>query len=358
MKIVIVGAGPVGCFAAEKLALSGHNVSVFEEHSVIGRPVACTGIVTKTLFDFVGKGDYIVNKLKKVDVVSPSGKKVSIPLDEFVICREKFDNFLMRKAVRAGANFFLEHKFLGFSNNVAVFKNKDKTVKFPFDILIGADGPFSSVGKCAGLVKKRRFLVGNQATIRGSFNRETFSAFFGRNVAPNFFAWAVPESEKVCRVGLASEKGSSLLFEKLRKMFPGKIIERQAGPIPVFQSKKFHKNNVFLVGDAAGMVKNTTGGGIITGLWSADILAGCINSKKSYSRALSPLLRELQIHAKLRRMLNRFSDSDYENLINYMSSPKVKSVLHNYPREFPSQFLLKLVIARPKLLRFVKYVFA
>ena len=112
---------------------------------------------------------------------------------------------------------------------------------------------------------------------------------------------------------------------------------------------------VFLVGDAAGVCKNTTGGGIITGLWSAKILADSIINGKNYSRMLSPLRHELWLHKLLRNMLDRFSDKDYNNLVRWMNSPRVKKVLKAYPREFPSRFLWRLVLANPRLLSFGRY---
>ena len=60
--IVIIGAGPVGCYAAYLLAKKGKKVAVFEEHKKIGRPVHCTGIVTSSfgkIFDI--KKEFLVN---------------------------------------------------------------------------------------------------------------------------------------------------------------------------------------------------------------------------------------------------------------------------------------------------------
>lgn len=354
-----MGAGPAGSVAAGRLAGNGYDVSVFEEHPVVGRPISCTGIVTKALFDFVEKSnEYVVNELDGVRIASPSGKIVEIPLKEYVICRERFDNFLMKKAVEKGAEYHVRHKFVGVKDNVALFQHGDKTVEKKFDILIGADGPFSAVGRASGLLNDRKYYIGSQATIKGDFDPGWFLTFFGAS-APGFFAWAVPESENLARVGVATQKHVYKYFELLRQKFDGEIVERQAGPIPIYDgAKNVQRDNVFLVGDAAGVVKNTTGGGIITGMWSSEVLADCIKSGKNYSKALAPLRRELWIHEKLRRMLDKFSDADYERLVGWMSSPRVKRILFNYPREYPSRFVWKLALAQPKLLAFAKYAFA
>ena len=360
MKIIIVGAGPAGSTAAKILAEAGHNVEVFEEHQKIGKPIQCTGIVTKALFEFAPKNkSYIINELKGVKVFTPSGKTTTIPLEEWVICREKFDSFLAKIAEKTGAKYYVAHKFKTFENNTAIFQNGSDLVKKQFDILIGADGPFSAVGRSAGLLKDRQYYIGSQATVKGNFDPKFFLTFFGQRDAPGFFAWAVPESEHFARVGVAAKKKVYDYFDILRKRFDGEIIERQAGPIPIYNgAKQVQKDNIYLVGDAAGVCKNTTGGGIITGMWSAKVLAKSILNNTSYSKALSPLRRELWIHEKIRRMLDKFSDSDYERLVNWMSNKRVQKVLYENPREYPSRFMLKILLAEPRLLMFLKHAFA
>lgn len=361
MKVVVVGAGPAGSMAAKDFASQGHEVFVFEEHPCVGRPIACTGIVTKALFDFVRKDNYIINELNGVSVVSPKGEYVRVPLHEYVICREKFDSFMMAEAVNHGAQYYTSHKFVGLNekDNVALFENKGKKVEVKYDVLVGADGPFSAVGRLSGLTKDRKYYVGSQATVEGNFDQNMFYTFFGSDVAPGFFAWAVPESKTRARVGVATKKFVGKYFDVLRERFNGNISERQAGPIPIYDgAKNVQKNNVFLVGDAAGLVKNTTGGGIITGIWSAKTLAESIRENKDYSSSLAPLRKELWIHEKLRNMLDCFSNDDYEQLIEVMKTPKIQEILGSYPREFPSKFVWKLAVADPRLALFARYMFA
>ena len=159
----------------------------------------------------------------------------------------------------------------------------------------------------------------------------------------------------MARVGVATQKHVHQYFELLRKRFNGEILERQAGPIPIYDgAKEVEKDGVFLVGDAAGVCKNTTGGGIITGIWSAKVLAECFRTGKDYSKALNPLRKELWLHEKVRNTLDRFSDADYEHLVGLMAKPKVKEILYKYPREYPSKFLWRLALAEPRLLGFAK----
>ena len=59
MNIVIIGAGPFGCYAAYLLTKEGHEVSVYDRKSQIGTPIQCTGILTKE-FDKFGLSVFIV----------------------------------------------------------------------------------------------------------------------------------------------------------------------------------------------------------------------------------------------------------------------------------------------------------
>jgi len=52
MEIVIVGAGPIGCYTAQLLKKCRINsFRIIEEHDEVGRPVRCAGIVGKPVFE-------------------------------------------------------------------------------------------------------------------------------------------------------------------------------------------------------------------------------------------------------------------------------------------------------------------
>jgi len=237
-----------------------------------------------------------------------------------------------------------------------LLNHNGKIIRKQADILIGADGPLSSVAKAAGIFGKRKFYFGQQATVKGKFNSEKFTAYFGR-VAPDFFGWVVPECKNVARIGLASRSKTRNLFEAFVKKFGGRVLDRQAGLIPVFSPFRQIEAckqglKIYLVGDAAGFVKATTGGGLIPGLKSAKILAESIAQGKSYTSAAKKLRLELLAHLLLRKTLNNFSESDYNKLIKLTETKKVKRILAEATREQPFRLAIKLAIAEPRLLRF------
>jgi len=355
-QVAVIGAGPAGSYAGYLLTKSGYDVTIYEDSPKIGVPVQCTGIVTKRLFDLIDYDEqYIVNKLSGVEVIGPKNEKVSIPLKEYVICRIKFDNFVANKARDAGAQVFTGHKYVGKEGSNILIKHDGETRKVNADILIGADGPLSSVAKTNGMWRDRKFIFGLQATVKANFNPDIFTTWFG-SLAPGFFAWSVPESATVSRVGVGTQSNARAYFDKLVKMLGGTILEHQAGPIPIYNGNQaVAKDNVFLVGDAAGLCKDTTGGGIITGMHSSKILADSIINNNSYPKQLKKLRFQLWLHAKLRNMLNNFSDKDYASLIRLMSSERVQSILYEHPRDYPSTLLAKLALAEPRFLMFGRH---
>src|SRR5512138_2276682 len=74
VDVLIVGGGPAGLYAAERIARLGHGVLVCEEHGTIGQPVHCTGILAAETFgEFDLPRESVLNTLRAARFVSPSG---------------------------------------------------------------------------------------------------------------------------------------------------------------------------------------------------------------------------------------------------------------------------------------------
>src|SRR5438094_9307534 len=108
--VLIVGAGPAGSFAAERLALAGARVAVFDGRPP-GEPKACGGGVTsKALKAWPHLLEAVGRTIDELDMYSPSGKHLHLKLDEpfAVYSRIAFDTFLRDRAREAGAKVFAE----------------------------------------------------------------------------------------------------------------------------------------------------------------------------------------------------------------------------------------------------------
>ncbi|MBI2655236.1 hypothetical protein HYX06_02315, partial [Candidatus Woesearchaeota archaeon] len=123
--------------------------------------------------------------------------------------------------------------------------------------------------------------------------------------------------------------------------------------------KLIQKGNIYLIGDAAGQVKATTGGGIIPSLKAAQTLCDCIINSRNYNKEFKKQSgKELLLHLRVRNMLNKFSDKDYDRLLKLMSQEKVRKILKKYDRDTPVPLVANLLLKEPRFLLFSKLIFA
>ena len=310
--VTIIGAGPAGLVCARALAKRGIPVEVFEEHKQIGEPVQCTGIVTSDLEKIIHiKKDLILNRIKTARIYSKH-RQIELPVDDIILDRTGFDRYLAGEALKAGA----------------VIHTGKKIDKLPKGTVVGADGPYSMIGKILNPELKSKYYIGKQAIVRGSFKPDVFEIYLG-SIAPHFFAWVVPESRTKARIGLASRKNTERHFGIFLKTRGIKDIESmQAGLIPVYDQKKAtQKDNLYLIGDAAAQVKATTGGGLVPGIKAALICAESIRNKTNYHKAWKKSLgKELMTHLLIRNTLDRFSDNDFDALLQKLSDKKITKI--------------------------------
>ncbi|HEX8338187.1 MAG TPA: FAD-dependent monooxygenase, partial [Pyrinomonadaceae bacterium] len=106
--VLIVGAGPAGSFAAERLARGGSRVALFDGRPA-GEAKACGGGVTsKALKAWPFLLEAGGRAVTEVEMVSPAGDGVRLKLAEpfAVYSRCAFDSYLRARAERAGVRVF------------------------------------------------------------------------------------------------------------------------------------------------------------------------------------------------------------------------------------------------------------
>ena len=351
--ISVIGAGPAGSFYSS--LVKDKEVHIFEEHKAIGMPVACTGILTDSVQSVLKVPDeLIIANINRFKIVSPNGKHIYIDLNKrnIVLDRARIDRHLFQKALDNGAKAHLGERFLGYkklsdknnNNNYELLTNKKA---YKTEMIVGADGPKSSVAKAAGIFHKREYIWGWQARayMKGL---EEGTTEIRLNLGE--FSWIVPENKRIARVGVIGIKNKALLNDYKKLLGASKIIEDQSGLIPVYnprqQLQKRHEN-IFLIGDAATQVKATTYGGIIYGLLAAKYLA---EDKDSYQRVFnSKLGRDLWISLKMRNLLNHMTETQANELIKLFEKENNRKVLEEHDRDFPSKFIVQLLMKEAKL---------
>lgn len=331
MRVEIIGAGPAGLWAARLLAKQGRECTVHEEHKKIGEPVHCTGLVSKRLDSIIKLPDEIIlNKVKGARLFSKN-QQVEIMRgrkEAYVINRKKFDNHLAQLAEKEGAKILLNKKVDAFSLKGDV---------------IAADGAYSITRQKLSIPMKT--LPAVQYIVKGKFDTDFVELHF---LNPEFFVWVVPEDETVARIGTACRNCMDVLDGFIGKNYTkNKILEKQAGLVVVNGPLKrtvFRKSpgSIILVGDAAGQVKATTGGGIITGMLCAEEAAKHIDSPERYERAWRlKVEKELRVAKYARDFLSGLRIEDYDELLSFVN--KNMDAIKKYgDMDFHSRVILEI----------------
>lgn len=282
--VVIVGAGPIGGRAAELLSESDLSVLMLEEHTEIGRPFQCAGLVTPSAMEVVEAYDTVLEEVDGALIHGPSGTLVPVGtegvLRTYVVCRKRFDQFVVQKGMEAGAHLWLNstpvEATVADDGAEIIVKKDGVKVNVTCKLIVGADGAHSWTRRFFKMGRPKELMIGFQTEVVGYQGRDRWLEMYsGEAIAPGFFAWVIPSGFGTHRIGLWSTadrlNGRSiescyqdLLDHDLWKDRFSDIqeIARYCGPVPSGMIKKTVKQRVMLLGDAAGMAKPTTGGGI------------------------------------------------------------------------------------------------
>ncbi|MCF2135827.1 MAG: NAD(P)/FAD-dependent oxidoreductase [Candidatus Thorarchaeota archaeon] len=296
--IAIIGAGPAGLLAAREAALQGVDVLVLEEHEEVGVPDHCAGLLSVTGLASLGlkpPSHVIQNHVRGAVIYAPSGHSIHIERgkrEALVIDRRAFDRWLAERAINSGVEVrtgvrVTEVIHKQYVEGVRI--GKDRT-DLKASVVIDGEGSRCVISKSVGLpgVPRKSMRPAYQFEVRGTnIHEDLVEMFYGNQIAPGFFAWIIPLGEGRARVGLAARDRSKIRLQAAMKHHPiirerlqDATIERGFGGIVLvgLPVKRTYTTGLMVVGDAAGMVKATTGGGVIIGGAIAQI-AGVVGAE-------------------------------------------------------------------------------
>ena len=309
--VLIIGAGPVGGYAARLLREHNIDVHIIEEHKEIGRPFQCAGLVNPAAFKAIGDYSSVLQEIDGAFIHGPNGTVVPVgqegKIRTYSVCRKKFDMTVVQQAVEAGATLSLNTKAIDArvvedGVDVQIQTNGTQST-LRCKLLIGADGAHSWTRRNFKMGIPKETMIGFQVEVTGYNSKERWLEMYsGRDIAPGFFAWVIPTGFGTHRIGVWSKAKMmeenksiesyyhSLLNHPLwkDKFADVQEISRYCGPIPAGMVRYPVKTRVMLLGDAAGMSKPTTGGGIGPGFEQISLIV----------EDLSQLIRNDSLHQK------------------------------------------------------------
>lgn len=274
VDVLIVGAGPAGSTTARFCTDKSLDVLIIDRRKEIGHPVQCGEFLpsakemysmfprTMDLDELMNVDDsLVVGEADCVDIISPGGRAYRCDFSGSILDRRAFDKHLAKLAVEAGARVETNTSLLSIKEGIARTTLGDIKAK----VIVGADGPNSRTASQVGLQRPAQRFPAITCQAEGSFE-PVVKMFFG-SLAPGGYAWIIPK-RKGANVGIGINPAvphdpPSVLFSRfVSRLGCGhsevamKFVP-MGGPIP-----RTVKGDVLLVGDSAGHVMPTNGGGI------------------------------------------------------------------------------------------------
>lgn len=319
-EVTIVGAATAGLIAAKRLASKGIETTVYDQKRVLGSPVRASGILSVSGLSTLGIDYYgsITNTLYGANMHC-NGKIMHIVSKKpvaHILERQRLNDICRDEAVKKGAKVVTGRRISG----------ADLDQMHSLGVIIGADGAISTVAKHFGLGAIKRLSI----TYKAEFNVDVpdpsvVDLFFDNLKYKGLFAWLAPNAKDILEVGVGIDSGAGnakAAFDKfldepeVKGLIGGRRpITQGASVIPMSLRERFVDENmgVLLVGDAAGQVKPTTGGGIIFGsnasIMAADTVSGYLNGSAKLAQYENLFRNTYGLDIALHSLINRFYTS-------------------------------------------------
>jgi geranylgeranyl reductase family protein len=358
LDAAIIGGGPAGLHTARLLARAGFAVGVFEEHPRCGLPVHCTGVVAADVFEqFDLPRESLLNPLATARFISPSGLEIvhtTAATEAVVIDRGVFDASMARHAAEAGAELHAGsrvQRLEAIPTGVRVHRDEHPPIDARTVVL--ACGARYRLQRELGMGLPPVTL--NSAQIEVPARRDgDVEVYFGSDVAPTGFAWVVPVRRPTgphVRIGLMGHGDTTAGFRRfLDRVASAWGVQTETCPeprrrlLPLSALPRTYASRLLAVGDAAGLVKPTTGGGIYYSLVSAalaaETLTGALRANRLEARDLAVyqdrwrdrLIPEFRTQLALRMLARHLSDADIDGLFELARTTGVMPLVRKTAR--------------------------
>ncbi|NQV01315.1 MAG: geranylgeranyl reductase family protein, partial [Bacteroidia bacterium] len=325
--VIIAGAGPAGTMAAYELARKGADVLILEK-ARFPRYKVCGGGLTRKILDEI---PFDITPVIEREIVEVRFSYLSSNLftktspDPLILCtmREKLDQFLLNKAITAGARILYDKHISALHQESAGLGIQTRNITFRSRVVIGADGASSIVARSSGLRNDLRPGIAWEAEMDAAeeeLEQYGHTVFLDWGSFPGGYGWIFPKHDHFS-VGV----GGPASLSRHLKIYSEQFIQAsgirftairslKAWPIPVkIRKGPFHSGQVLVAGDAAGLTDPLTGEGISYAIRSGKLagravlgyLQGNSGSLASYSEEINhELMPEILEANRIKALFN------------------------------------------------------
>lgn len=356
--VIIIGAGPAGSVAALELASAGSRVALVDHRRRIGDKL-CTGVIGAECAErFPAPPELIRHRASAAVIHAPGGARYTVSRQSapaLVVDRVAYVARIARRAADAGADLHLGRRVDAIEKTergVSALTRDGGGTRRRLDgsLVLVAGGFGHALGEMAGIESPRvsEYLMGCQAEVRTDDLRHT-EVFVGERVAPTAFGWLAPVSPSAALLGVVSRRGARRGLECLSQELAAsgraafRLGEVRKWGIPIKPIRKTYADRALALGDAAGFVKPTTGGGIYYAMVSGELAARAALeamgegdlSARSLSRYQKAWKREfgdeLRVGYYARTLFETMNDRQLDLLMETFLSPEMQESVVNAP---------------------------
>jgi len=385
--VIVVGAGPIGSYTASQLAQAGFKVALLEQNEQAGEKVVCAGIIGVEAFRrFRLPQKAVLSPVTSLTFHSPGGLSLRYAPEKPFACltdRSLLEEEMLRQAREAGTDIHLgkkvhqikvrddlvEVKINGRHTPDSQVKTELQTVQAQVIILAtGVDYQFHSG---LGLGYPTFFLQGAQTEVR-SIEGGKVEIHLGNHLPPGSFAWIIPSSNQHSRIGLLSPGNARATLKRFLKEHLDGLFSPESDPILQRRTAqgfvgRIASHRVLAVGEAAGQIKATSGGGVFYGLLGSRILVQVLKDAFKRSNFTEKGLadyrklcqkeigREVKMGLYIRTIWKRLKDRDIDRVFRLIQRSVGETVQETLDFEYHSSTItrgLRLLQAHlPALLR-------
>ncbi|WP_062357394.1 NAD(P)/FAD-dependent oxidoreductase [Pseudoxanthomonas mexicana] len=281
--VIVVGAGFAGLACAHELATQGLRIRVIDRKHDLGERVHTTGILVQEACDaplLAGLPPSLLRAVPHVRLYAPNLRSMRLGADGYRFYTTDTPALMRWLGERAEACGVELRRGQAFRDAVRTQTGWAVDGVGHTRILVGADGARSRVAQRLGLGQVTQFLYGVEYEFAGMALREpdALHCFISKRFAPGYLGW-VAQTPTGVQAGLArrhhpGKDPAPDMAGFLRHVAPMTGLSTahtpdsiRAGLIPCGGPvRPVQRDDVVLIGDAAGMVSPLTAGGIHAGL--------------------------------------------------------------------------------------------